>query len=117
MVLIILQCNGRSLTANGQECILFIAEQYNKPHVICIQETWLKPPLDFKVQGYNNVLRGRISGVEGGVATFVMEGIKFRAVKIFNKYEVVEIEVCAGDQKIRMINYYNPCERLSRDIL
>lgn len=93
MVLLILQWNARSLIVNGQEFKKMIAEQNNKPHVICIQETWFKPHLDFKLQGYNDVRRDRDSGVGGGVATFVMEGIQFRTVKVSNELNVVEIEV------------------------
>lgn len=46
MVLLI-QWNARSLVANGQELKSFIDEVVQKPDVICIQEAWLRPKLDF----------------------------------------------------------------------
>lgn len=51
-MLIVLQWNARSLISNGQEFKKFISDMGNKPHIICIQETWLKPQLDFVIQGY-----------------------------------------------------------------
>lgn len=53
MVLTIIQWNARSLIANGLEFNKFIDNQDKKPHIICIQETWLKPLLQFGLQGYN----------------------------------------------------------------
>lgn len=49
MVFILLQWNEISVIGNGQE---FIDEFENKPHLICVQESWLKPHLSFVVQGY-----------------------------------------------------------------
>lgn len=49
MVLLILQWNGKSLIANGQE---FLEDLPAKPDVICLVETWLKPTQDFVIQGY-----------------------------------------------------------------
>lgn len=63
------------------------------------------------MQDYKSVRRDRISGVGGGVATFVKEGIQFRKVEVDNESEVVEVWV--EDQNLRIINYYNPCERYS----
>lgn len=41
--------------SNGQEFKGFIKELRKKPDVICIQETWLKPRLDFVIKGYESV--------------------------------------------------------------
>lgn len=49
MVLAILQWNERSLVGSGQEFKKFISDLLDKPHVICVQETWLKPQWDFVV--------------------------------------------------------------------
>ena len=61
MVLILLQWNARSLIANGQEFKKYIDNLRQKPNVICIQETWLKPQLDFIIKGYAAVRRDRES--------------------------------------------------------
>lgn len=50
MVLMILQWIRSSLIANSQELKHFVLNLQDKPHVICIQETWLKPEWDFVIQ-------------------------------------------------------------------
>lgn len=47
----ILQWNARSLIANGQEFKSFLDVFKDKPELLCVQETWLKPCLDFVVPG------------------------------------------------------------------
>ena len=59
MTLSILQWNARSLIANGQELKHFIEEIDVKPNIICIQETWLKPSLEFIIHGYTAVRKDR----------------------------------------------------------
>lgn len=65
--MIILQWNARSIIANGQEFKGFIKELKKKPEVICIQETWLKPSLDFVIKGYDSIRRDRGEGSGGCV--------------------------------------------------
>ena len=43
-------CGG--LCSNGQEFKKYIEELSEKPNVICVQETWLRPHLDFIIQDY-----------------------------------------------------------------
>lgn len=59
----ILQWNARSLVANGQEFKHFISNLQDKPHVICVQETWLKPEWDFNIIGYKDVRRWRCGNI------------------------------------------------------
>lgn len=51
------------------------------------------------------------------MTTFVKEGIQFTTVEAGNESEVEEVGVWVEDQNLRIIHYYNPCERWSRDIL
>lgn len=46
----IIQWNARSLVASGQDFIGFIKGLRKKTEIICIQETWLKPILDFNIK-------------------------------------------------------------------
>lgn len=78
MVLIIIHWNARSLIANGQEFNKFIDDLVEKPNVIYIQETWIKPQLDFIIKGYNVVTTDREPGRVGGVATFIQSGMKYQ---------------------------------------
>ena len=111
MVLTILQWNARSLIANGQEFKGYINDSLDNPHLICIQETWLKPQLDFVIVGYLSVRKDRENGTGGGVAIFVREDIQFRSVEI-GKEELVVIEMWIGGKSVMMVNFYNPCKRL-----
>ena len=47
MLLIILQWNARSLIANGQVFKKYIDKLMEKPNIISVQETCLKPEFDF----------------------------------------------------------------------
>ncbi len=68
MVLLIFQWNARSLIANGQEFKKLISDLENKSDIICVQETWLKPQLNFVLQGYVVIRKDRKQGNGGGVA-------------------------------------------------
>ena len=111
MVLSILQWNARSLIANGQELKRYISDTLDNPHLICIQETWLKPQLDFVIYGYLSVRKDRENGTGGGVAIFVREDVQFRIVEI-EKEELVGIEMWTGGKRFMVVNFYNPCKRL-----
>lgn len=93
MVLTILQWNARSLIANGLEFKHFIDQLDEKPHIICIQETWLKSHLDFVIQGYGVVRKDRKVGNGGGVATFIQNQVQYRVINEFEEYEVVAIDM------------------------
>ena len=116
MAFAILQWNARSLIANGQEFKHFIANCDVSPDIICVQETWLKPQLHFQISGYEAIRKDRNKGNGGGVATFIKKGIGFRKVED-NEYEAVVVEVWEGNQSIRIINFYNPCDKLTKDMM
>lgn len=54
--------------ANGQEFKKLISDLDNRPDIICIHETWLKPQLNFDLQGYILIRKDRKQGNGGGVA-------------------------------------------------
>lgn len=117
MVLLILQWNARSLIANGQEFKKVIEDKEYKPHIICIQETWLKPHLDFVIQGYTSIRRDRQTGNGGGVAIFIKNEVTYRVIELGDEHELITVEVFLKEQSIKVINYYNPCNRLSMEVL
>lgn len=117
MVLTILHWNARSLIANGSELKHFIEEQRVKPNIICVQETWLKSSFDFIIHGYTVIRKDRCSGAGGGVATFIQQGLSFRSLNIQNEMEILVSEIWAGNVKFTVINFYNPCQRLTREML
>lgn len=117
MVLVILQWNARSLIANGQEFKHFLANCDVYPDIICVQETWLKPQFNFRISGYETIRKDRIKGNGGGVATFIKEGIGFRKIVDNNEFEAVVVEVWERNQSIRVINFYNPCDKLTKEMM
>lgn len=117
MVLILLQWNARSLISNGQEFKKYIDKLEEKPDVICIQETWLKPQLDFIIKGYNAVRRDRESGRGGGVVTFIQNGMSYKVMRISTEHESITVKVWSNRGNIDIINYYNPCGEISLESL
>ena len=84
----------------------------NKPDVICIEETWLKPSIDFVIQGYVSVHRDRGDSTGGGCATFIQQGIPYREIAKGKELEYIVVEVWMKDCSIIIINFYNPCQIL-----
>ena len=117
MVFSILQWNARSLCSNGQEFKKFVENLDARPNVICVQETWLRPHLDFVLQGYVSVRRDREKGPGGGVAVFVMQGLGYRTLKVSREVEGIIIEVWIGNSNFLVVNYYNPCEALNKGVI
>lgn len=106
--MIILQRNPRSLVANGQEFKGFIKEIKKKPDIICVQETWLKPSLDFIIQGYDSVRRDKGEGSGGGCVIFVKQGIQYRVIGKGTELKYVIIEIWTRGGNIKIVNFYNP---------
>lgn len=92
MVFHILQWNARSLVANGQEFKKVVADLEVRPDVMCIQETWLRPHLDFVISGYSSVRCDRIGKQGGGCITFIKDTLAYRKITVPNKYECIVIE-------------------------
>lgn len=93
MVISILQWNARSLIANGQEFKNFVLELEYKPNVICVQETWLKPNIQFALQGYKSIRKDRRESQGGGVATFIRDEMTYRVLEEVEELECVMVEV------------------------
>lgn len=117
MVFHLLQWNARSLIANGQEFKKFVVESEVKFDIVCIQETWLRPHLDFILPGYESVRFDRDGNQGGGCATFVRDGIPFRRIETTTEIECVIIEIYKTDGHLVVINLYNPCKSLSQETL
>lgn len=113
MVLVILQWNARSLLANGQEFKKCVSSLSDKPQVICIQETWLKPQWDFVIYGYTAIRNDRETGKGGGVATSVKNEVSYNLISIGKEQESIVIKVWTGKSSFVIVNYYNPCNRVS----
>ena len=107
----LLQWNARSLIANGQEFKRYvdIFKGEYKPAVLCIQETWLKPCLDFVVPGYECIRQDRSGKAGGGCATFIRSDVKYQRVQINSSLECVVVKVWENNKWVNIVNFYNPC--------
>ncbi|KAL2092947.1 hypothetical protein ACEWY4_010259 [Coilia grayii] len=118
MVFFILQWNARSLIANGQELKRYVQKLPDKPDMICIQETWLKAHLQFVIKGYIAVRCDRGNERGGGCITFIKDGIPYKCVKVNGGHECIVTEIFNGTKETyTVINYYNPCQALTADLL
>lgn len=119
--MIVLQWNARSLLANGQEFKGFIKNLKKKPEMICVQETWLKPALEFVIKGYDSIRRDRVGdnggGGGGGCIIFIKQGIQYKVLGKGTELEYVIIKVWTKEGTIRIANFYNPCKKLSIESL
>lgn len=75
IMVIRLQWNSMSLLTDGQEYKHFIKETDVKPAVVCVQQTWLEPPLDFVVHEFMVTMKYRNYGGGGGCAMFIKQDI------------------------------------------
>lgn len=120
MIMHILQWNARSLIANGQEFKKYIYELEVLPDVVCVQETWLQQHLDFVIPGFSSVRYDRPNNQNGGgCATFLKDGLAFREIPCPDDMECIMVEICSPRKEgnIKLINFYNPCKKLSIDRL
>ena len=117
IMFVILQWNARSLIANGQELKKYLDGFKNKPEIVCIQETWLKPCLDFVIPGYESVREDRAEGTGGGCATFVRVGVQYQRVALATQLECVAVRVWGEQGRMNVVNFYNPCKQLNVDEL
>lgn len=117
MVISILQWNARSVIANGQEFKKFITELDQRPSVICVQETWLNKNIQFKLHGYCSVRKDREGKQGGGVMTFIQEGVPYRSIAEVKELECVGVEIFYQGGAIEIYNYYNPCNKISQELL
>lgn len=113
----LLQWNARSLIGNGQEFKRFVTSSDIDLYIICVQETWLKPTLDFVLPGYVSVRKERSDRQGGGCVTFIKAGIEYRTLSIESNFELIVTEVWSVTGRITLLNFYNPCLKLNVDEL
>jgi len=113
MVIHVMQWNARSLVANGQEFKKFVLDLDHKPSIICVQESWLKPNLQFTLPGYKSIRKDRVGKQGGGVVTFIKEGTVYRELCEVIDMECVVVEIYFREDSIVIYNFYNPCKKIS----
>ena len=76
----IISWNANSISAHSSELKLYIQNCRNKPHVICIQESWLHDKSKFNIHGYNLEMKNRKVQRRGGVATLIKSEISYEVI-------------------------------------
>ena len=89
----------------------------DKPDLICAQETWLRPCLDFVVPGYDCLRKDRKEGTGGGCAIFVRAGVQYQQVVLTTTLECMAVRVWGEQGRMNIVNFYNPCLQLRADEL
>ena len=89
----------------------------DKPHLVCICESWLKPNREPSFNNYNSVFKHRPNQLGGGLAFLVRKDVNFVTKPITSfpnrKLECQAITIVSGNDKIDIINLYNPVENIS----
>lgn len=113
----LLQWNARSLIGNGQEFKRFVTSSDVDFDILCVQETWLKPSLDFVLPGYVSIRKDRSNRQGGGCVTFIKIGVEYSSLEIDSNLEIIATEVWSTTGRITVLNFYNPCLKLNSDEL
>ena len=100
--------NANSLKAHREEFEKFIENQQQKPDLICVQETFLKPSDVFDLSGYSIIRKDRLEKKAGGVMTLIRDGISYTKLETNDFIEQVIIEVHTSTKKLIIGNIYCP---------
>ena len=80
----------------------------NKPDFICIQESWLKNSINFKLDNYSLVRKDRFNERGGGVCIFIKNNIVFKIKEndFINNIEYVHMEFFMNNKYFNLVNIY-----------
>lgn len=103
----IVQWNARSISSNKYSFVQFLV-QYNID-IALVVETWLKPGIDFSIQGYSCIRKDRIDG-HGGVLILINEDIVYESCDYQFNYniEIIGIKIKHSNIYYNLINIYRP---------
>ena len=92
----------------------YIYESNDKPDIICIQESWLKNTVNFKLNNYSIVRKDRKFERGGGVCVFIKNSITYKIIEneFVKNVEYNHIEFILNNRKLNLINIYNPGGKL-----
>ena len=113
---IILQWNAQSILAHGNELKHYIYNSNNKPDIICIQESWLKENINYKLNNYSVIRKDRKFTRDGGVCVFVKNNITYKVKEndFVNNVEYIHIEIFINSKYFNLINIYHPGGKINK---
>ena len=104
-----MQWNCHGLRARKEELILHLRKNLPNPDIICLCETFLKPTINFSIDGYNIIRLDRPGETtRGGLVTLIKSGLSYNVLTNKTKIEALPIEVVTDMGNIKIINTYIP---------
>lgn len=102
----IIQWNAAGLPNKREFKQLLLQNDFD---IACVQETHLRPGLNYNLTGYKVMRRDRDKNVGGGVAIIIKNYITILQVKTFPNDEAIQIDIkIKNNKKLSIINIYNP---------
>lgn len=103
----VISWNVNGLQQRKNEVSTLIAQV--KPDVILLQETWLKPHMNYEVPGYHVYRTDRVGKRRGGVATLVLSTITQEEANIENNnIETSTVKLVNGEKDVHITSAYFP---------
>ena len=115
--LVVYQWNARGIRCNGHELIQYIHNSNKKPHVICVQETFLPPGVTYDIPNYVGIFKPRALGRRGGCAIYISTSISYKKVDTPQNLEAQKIAIKDNGTEVVIVNFYNPCANISKEFL
>ena len=101
-----MQFNVCGLLARQNEFKHFLTGMISTPDVICIQESFLKPHKQFKLDNYNIVRKDRSNQEKGGVVTLIKCSMNYKVLPTPDEYECIAVEVIINNTVYTIVNVY-----------
>lgn len=103
-----LQWNARGIRAHGDELITHLKTLPTLPHVICVQESFLKPwhKKKYKVPGYTPIRQDREVGEKGGLVILIRKGLDYTENDVPPDMECQSIRVYFSGTYVNVSNFY-----------
>lgn len=105
--LTVFQWNANGIRSRTAEFRNYLSDNSNRPDIICLQETNLKPDQEFRLSGYN-VVRRDSNSLKGGVAVYIHSAISYTVLQTTDNICNVGISVKSNGTDLNLINIYNP---------
>ena len=106
----IIHWNACSIVRHRAELVNYVNKRSRdeRPDIICIQESYLKPNKCFKFNGYNIIRKDREHAMGGGVVILIKHDISCKSLELQTTIESLAVEVYAENGKTTIVNVYDP---------
>lgn len=106
----IIQWNANGIDKHGPELLKRMESENLSPHIMCIQETFLKNPKTFELTGYTAIRNDRKDTPKGGLLILIKDGISYQEIQGSEKIEcqIIQISTNKKGRTVQLVNIYNP---------